>query len=140
MKKIIFSLTILMIQILLYSCSTAEKRAVKPSEDLTPAANGKAVITEIRELSGNSDINSKGYVEIYFDFIPSKSDDPQKYSGSGCAGYMIKLVYDNRETFHINWVKKWDIKSGNEYPAMCRSVKKNKFSVISYDVFIEPKK
>jgi hypothetical protein len=54
---------------------------------------------------------------------------------------MIKLVYDNREIFHKNWVKKWDITSGKEYRASRKITRKNnKINIVTYEVYLEPGK
>lgn len=140
MNRILFSpLTALVSAGILLSCAQ-EKLAVKPQEGSSMVFNGIAVITEIRDVRNPGVIDENSYVEIYFDFVPLKNGKPA-YSEIESTGRMIKLVYDNRDTFHKNWLKKWDIKTGNEYPALYRKTKKeNKLNYVTYEIFIEPAK
>lgn len=109
-------------------------------EETTALSNGIAVITEIRDIKNPSGTDEGNYFEIYFDFVPLKNGKPA-YSEIESTGRMIKLVYDNREIFHKNWIKKWNIKTGNEYPALHRITRKeNKLNYVTYEIFIEPDK
>jgi len=123
------------------SCGTSDKKAAYQDNRFPKSYNGKAVITGIVDSKNSSGGDNRGYVDIYFNFIPSDRSAPKSYL---CAKYPdnnIKLFYDNRDTFHKNWVNKWEIKPGNEYPAIRHeSLNKDNTPPVSHEVFLEPKK
>jgi hypothetical protein len=57
-------------------------------------------------------------MELYFDFIPSDPRVTNKYQYPEKKDSQILLQYDNRKSFHKNWIMKWGLKTGNEYPAL----------------------
>ncbi len=116
--KIKFYLSLfLIILFLFFSCKTPDKSLEKPSI-LFKTYNGKAVITSIVPSKDDNGKESSMYMQIYFDFIPADSLAPGKYEYPESADTGRLLYYDNRNSFHNNWIQKWGIKSGNEYPAM----------------------
>lgn len=140
MKKNLFCIIPALVLLYIHLSCTAEKQSAKQQVEPPLVYNGIAVITEIRDAKSGAGGDDKNYTEIYFDFVPLKNGVPA-YSEIESTGRMIKLFYDNREIFHRNWVKKWDIKSGNEYPALRRITRKeNKLNYVTYEVFIEPDK
>lgn len=139
---------ILLLSLIYLSCNAPDKRTeAVPRHEPYRAYNGKAVISEIAKISKIADEEiipgggNNGFVVIYFNFIPAVPYSGTKYSCAECSDTRIKLFYDNRESFHINWVKKWDISPGNEYPAIRHeSLKKDNTLRVSYEVFLEPGK
>jgi len=149
MKKITIHVILLSLTIYLTSCAAPEKKTViKPvvppvtvdTVNTIKKHNGKAVITGITYSANNSDDRNIGYVDIYFNFIPADPGASGSYLCRECPDTKIKLFYDNRDSFHGNWVKKWEIKPGNEYPAIRHEMmRKDKTVPVSYEVFLEPK-
>ena len=140
MKNKQFCIAILFLCIIIQFSCAREKETIRQQTEISTVYNGKAVITDIRPAKTGSGSDDGNYVEIYYDFVPVKNGVPV-YSEIESSGRMLKLFYDNRDIFHINWVKKWDIKSGNLYPAVRRLTKKeNKINFVTYEVFIEPEK
>ena len=140
MKKNLLYIISGLTSILVLSYCAQEKQLIRQPGEISTTYNGKAVITQIRDVKSGAGGDDKNYVEIYFDFVPLKNGVPA-YSEIESSGRMIKLFYDNRDLFHKNWVKKWDIKSGNEYPAFRRVTKKeNKINFVNYEVLLEPGK
>jgi len=132
---------LLLVMIFIISCGAPERRNNPPDKNRSKTHNGKAVITEITDSKNNAGGDNKGYVDIYFNFIPSDSSASKNYLCGTCPDNNIRLFYDNRESFHRNWVNKWDIKPGNEYPAVRREVfRDDNGSPVSHEVFLEPKK
>ncbi len=83
--------------------------------------SGKAKITAIvpsRESSG------RDMYHIYYDFTPLKASHLSEYKYPAAGDKNIKLYHDHRESFHMNWIKKWNIKEGNIYPALRSEQKK----------------
>ncbi len=132
---------ILLIIIFSVSCGTTEKKTAAPIGENSKRHSGKAVITEIADSKNSSGGDNTGYAEIFFKFIPSDPAAVKSYLCTECSDNKIKLFYDNRESFHRNWITKWDIKPGSEYPAIRHELKrKDNTTGISYEVFLEPKK
>jgi len=77
--------------------------------------SGKAKITAIVPSTESS---SKGMYHIYYDFTPLKASHPSQYRHPLTGDRNIKLYHDHRESFHLNWINKWNIKVGNTYPAL----------------------
>lgn len=139
MKSKLSAVILILIIITAASCKTPDKKAVQ--NEFNRTHYGKAVIKEIAEAAESSEGDNIGYVVIYFDFIPADSKEKEKYLCSTCSDKRIKLFYDNRDSFHINWVKKWDIKPGNGYPAIRHEMKRtDKTTAVSHEVFLEPAK
>jgi hypothetical protein len=91
--------------------------------------HGKIIITEITESKENSGGES-GYSDIYFDFHPVDIQaEKDKH---------VKLFYDNRDSFHSNWIQKWSIKIGNAYPAIKHERVSENNKATSYEIFLEP--
>jgi len=140
MKKNLFYITSFLIWTSIMVSCAQDKQVIRELNEVSTVYNGKAVITQIRDVAGTSGADDKNYVEIYYDFVPVKKGVPA-YSEIESTGRMLKLFYDNREIFHKNWVKKWGIKSGNEYPALRRVTRKdNKINYVTYEVYLEPEK
>lgn len=132
---------ILLITILSVSCGTPEKKIITPGAELSKRYNGRAVITEITDSKNENESDNKGYVDIYFRFVPSDPDSAKSYLCSKCSDSKVKLFYDNRESFHKNWVSRWDIKPGSGYPAIRHELRRKDNSTgISYEVFLEPER
>ncbi len=132
---------ILLATILSVSCGTPEKKITVPAEELSKRYNGKAVITEITDSKSDTETTNNGYVEIYFKFVAADPESAKSYLCTKCSDNKIKLFYDNRDSFHKNWVNKWDIKPGSEYSAIRHELKrKDNSTAISFEVFLEPKK
>lgn len=118
----------------------------EPVKKITPADKplqihyGKALITEIAVSGDNSLNDKKGYMQIYFSYTPDDPGTVKKYLCTECPDTHIKLVYDNRDSFHINWIKKWEIKEGNGYSAIRREELKDGKADVSYEVFLDQKK
>lgn len=141
MKKTIFSTTLILITVLFISCKAPERRDPPPRGDQKRIHSGKAVITKISESKKGSGDDTVGYVDVYFNFVPSDPSAVAEYLCGECPDNNIKLFYDNRESFHANWVKKWDIKPGSSYPAIRHELlRKDNRPSVSYDVFLEPAK
>ena len=83
--------------------------------------SGKAKITAIVPSTESSE---RGMYHIYYDFTPLNASHPSQYKHPLTVDTNIKLYHDHRESFHINWINKWNIKVGNSYPAL-RSEQKN---------------
>ena len=83
--------------------------------------SGKAKITAIVPSVESSE---RGMYHIYYDFTPLNASHPSQYKYPVTGDKNIKLYHDHRESFHANWIKKWNIKTGNIYPAL-RSEQKN---------------
>jgi len=132
---------ILSITTLLVSCGTPAKKINSTPESQLKNHNGKAVITEIIDAKNSSGSDSRGYLEVYFNFIPADTHAAETYLCSVCSDKKIKLIYDNRESFHKNWLNKWEIQPGSEYPAIRHELMRNdNTSAVSYEVFLVPKK
>ncbi len=133
--------TLFLLTVLFISCKTTEKTALPPHEDEKIIHSGIAVITKISESKTGSDNDTIGYFDIYFNFIPSKPHAADNYLCKECPDTGIKLFYDNRGSFHTNWVKKWDIKPGNTYPAIRHELhRKDDRPSVSHEVFLDPAK
>lgn len=99
------------------SCKTEEPVVEKKSQPVFRTYKGKAKIVSIvpsKEKDGN---DSSSYMELYFDFIPSETAISKNYQFPEAGDSNILLKYDNRNSFHKNWIMKWGLKNGNEYPA-----------------------
>ena len=122
--------------VLIISCQGVEQ---KPDVEINRSSFiGKIIITEINEAKENSG-GEGGYFEIYFDFHPADTRAAEKYLCTECKDKRVKLFYDYRDTFHSNWIKNWNIKIGNAYPAVRheRANEDNK-AAVSYEIFLEP--
>lgn len=140
MKKMKFYAAALVCSCALLFCAQGKVIIKEPEEKTSSVYNGIAVITQIRPAVSGSGADDSDYVEIYYDFVPVKNGMPV-YSEIESSGRMIKLVYDNREIFHKNWVKKWDITSGKEYRVSRKITRKNnKINIVTYEVYLEPGK
>ena len=115
------------------SCAAPEQM---PNER-TNRTSGKITVTEIVRLKENSSGESGYYSEIYFDFHPA--DTGKTYLCNECKDKRVKLFYDNRDNFHSNWIEKWNVKTGNEYPAVRHDlIKEDNKPAASYEIFLEP--
>ena len=133
MNTLLKSVYILFVILFITSCNAP---AHKSNPGTNNSFNGKIIITEIIESKENS-TGGNGYSEIYFDFYPADIHASQAYLCSECNDKRVKLFYDNRDSFHSNWIKRWDIKTGNEYPAI-RHELLNENNKVSYEIFLEP--
>ena len=148
MNKKIYMGILLFALFIFASCETAGKKGDPlrnnppiPGKELTRVHNGKAVISDIVRSKENPGNDDSSYVEIYFHFIPDNPDAPEDYLCGECPDRQIKLFYDNRESFHTTWVKKWDIKPGKEYHAIRHELlRKDDRASVSHEVFLEPEK
>ena len=132
MKTLLKSIYLLVL-LFIVSCAVPEQ---KPNERPN-RTSGKITITEIVELKENSSGESGHYSEIYFDFHPA--DAGRTYLCNECKDKRVKLFYDNRDSFHSNWIERWSIKTGNEYPAVRHDlIKADNKGVASYEIFLEP--
>jgi hypothetical protein len=139
--KTTLSTTLILIALMFISCKTPEKTVTPPRDNQKRIHSGKAVITKISDSRTGSGGDTIGYVDIYFNFIPSESGAAENYLCGECPDINIKLFYDNRESFHANWVKKWDIKPGSTYPAIRHELlRKDNRPSVSHEVFLEPAK
>ncbi|MCL2155761.1 MAG: hypothetical protein FWH53_08875 [Leptospirales bacterium] len=129
MNTLLKSVYILFIILFIASCNTPKSNAGSNK------FNGKIIITEIIESKESSN-GEGGYFDIYFDFYP-ETHASKAYRCSECNDKHVKLFYDNRERFHSNWINKWDVKTGNEYPAI-RHELLNENNKVSYEIFLEP--
>jgi len=77
--------------------------------------SGKAKITSIVPSTESPD---RGMYHIYYDFTPLNASYQSQYKYPMTSDKNIKLYHDHRESFHMNWIKKWNIKEGNIYPAL----------------------
>jgi len=137
----IYKIIFLIIAITVLSCNTPYKKITPASGTVSEYHNGKAVITEITDSADDYGTINRGYVAIYFNFVPSDADSAKKYLCMECSDNRIKLFYDNRESFHLNWVKRWEIQPGSSYPAIRHEIRrKDNSSAVSYEVFLEPNK
>jgi len=137
------TIILLLIVISAVSCNAPDKRSGSGpvKKTLTKTHNGKAVISEIAPSKDNSGNGSSGYVDIYFNFIPSDPHAPDKYLCGECPDRKIRLFYDNRDSFHSTWVMKWGIKPGKEYTAVRHELlRKDNRASVSHEVFLEPGK
>jgi hypothetical protein len=139
--KTTLSTILILLAVLFISCKTQDKTAAHLHDNQKRIHNGKAVITKISDSKTGSGGDTIGYVDIYFNFTPSDSAAPENYLCGECPDINIKLFYDNRESFHANWVKKWDIKPGSTYPAIRHELlRKDNRPSVSHEVFLEPAK
>lgn len=92
---------------------------------------GKAKIVSI---APSLEIGTSGMYNIFFDFFPDESVLFPHYTYPETPDKNIKLYQDHRYSFHGNWIKNWDIKVGNIYPAL-RSERKEPLS--NADVYFE---
>lgn len=121
------------------SCGSPDKKTAGGEGTAVKYFNGRAVITEIIDSTEGS--GGRNYVEIYFNFIPAEASAAKNYLCRQCPDKRVKLFYDNRESFHSNWVKKWGIEPGCSYPAVRHDMKRNNNSTeVTYEVLLEPKK
>jgi hypothetical protein len=135
------STTLILLAVIFISCKTPDKTAARLHEDQKLVHSGKAVITKITDSKSGSGGDTIGYVDIFFNFTPSEPDAADNYLCGECPDSNIKLFYDNRESFHTNWVKKWDIKPGSTYPAIRHELlRKDNRPSVSHEVFLEPAK
>ncbi len=131
----------LLIPLFFVACAAEVKKTVTPPpEENVKVYYGKAVITGITDSGDTSAADKRGYMEIYFDYFPDDPGALKKYLCTGCPDTGKKLFYDNRENFHANWIKKWDIKQGNAYSAIRREELKNGRPDVSYEVFLEQRR
>ncbi len=114
------------------------------SKVITPVAkepeliyySGKAKITAIVPSTESS---GRGMYYIYYDFTPLKTSHLSQYKYPATGDNNIKLYHDHRESFHANWIKKWDIKEGNIYPALRLEKKINLVSGnnVSFEILLD---
>ena len=141
MKIKLSAVILVFIIIFAASCKTPDTKLTPQREESRKTHYGKAVITEIIDAKDNTRDDNRGYVEIYFNFIPSDPKAADNYLCRECPDRRVKLFYDNRDSFHLNWVKKWEIKPGNEYPAIRHEMTRDdKSTPVSHEVILEPAK
>ena len=99
------------------SCKTEAPVVLKKDHPEFRTYKGKARIVSIVPAKENSGENSSSYMELYFNFIPSDPEIKKNYQVLEADDLNILLKYDNRKSFHKNWIIKWGLKTGNEYPA-----------------------
>lgn len=92
---------------------------------------GKAKIVSILP---SEETGAPGMYNIFFDFDPEKKGSFPYYIYPEISDKKIKLYHDHRSSFHSNWIKKWNIKVGNIYPAL-RS--ERKLSLSGENVYFE---
>jgi len=137
MNKLFNCSVIILIAFFSVSCGTPDRKTGERST----AHKGKAVITEITASKDDSAAADSGYMDIYFKFIPSDPSAAEKYLCPECPDGRVKLFYDNRNSFHKNWIDRWEIKPGSEYPALRHELlRKDNAPAVSYEVLLEPKK
>ena len=132
LNTLLKSVYILPVILFIISCNAPEPKSNAGSNKF----NGKIIITEITE-SKESSTGEGGYFDIYFDFYPADIHAPQAYLCKECNDKRVKLFYDNRDSFHSNWIKQWNVKTGNEYQAI-RHELLNENNKVSYEIFLEP--
>lgn len=145
MNKRFSCFTLLVIIIFSMSCGTTDKKNKPdhsaPYEKRQSSTRGKAVIAEVAYSKEDPAGENSGFMNIYFNFIPSDPGTGEKYLCSSYSDKNIKLFYDNRDSFHKTWVFKWEIKPGKEYPAIRHEfTRKNNTCAVSWEVFLEPGK
>lgn len=97
------------------SCEKTDEVHIKKEVPSTIIHHGKARIVSIIPTKDDKGTESQEFMDIYFDFI-SADKSGHIYTASKDKG--ILLEYDNRNSFHKNWIDKWGIKAGNEYPSV----------------------
>jgi len=114
LKRFIVILIGISLLLIAFSCRTVNQGSIKKNAQ---KHNGKARIVDISPAKGDNGKVIGLYMNIIFDFIPSETGAVKGYKFPESVDSGILLFYDNRNSFHINWIKKWGIKKGNEYPA-----------------------
>ena len=109
---------IILYAMVITSCKTMEPAAsVKPGK-IYRTFSGRIKIVEIAPVKESAGIADPSYLSVYFDFL---ADDPsaiERYAYPELPDRRRLLEYDNRNSFHKNWIDKWNIKTGNEYRAV----------------------
>lgn len=138
MKYAVFCLSLMLFFI---SCKTEEPVVVKKPEPVFRAYQGKARIVSIVPSKEEDGKESDSYMVLYFDFIPSDPGVKKKYQYPESGDSKVLLNYDNRKSFHKNWIMKWGLKTGNEYPASrYESSGRVTGAHVYYDVELSPSK
>lgn len=104
--------------LLFISCSTKEPAVIKKNESLFKSYKGTARIVSITPSKDTVNTEGSSYMQLYFDFLPADPGVKNNYQFPEAADSNILLKYDNRKSFHKNWILKWGLKQGNEYPAV----------------------
>lgn len=139
MKRITLSLILAAVTLTAAACTSPEDRDTPRRVNITKVYDGRAVITSISDSSIDGQVKPD-YSDIFFNFEPSDPASAKEYLCSGCSDLNKKLFYDNRESFHKNWVEKWGIKKGNIYNAKRHELHRgDNTSSVSYEVFLEPR-
>ncbi len=143
MNKYLIFIPVVLIILISVSCSSPDKKKIhgntKQYEKRQANHSGKAVITEILPSKNDQAGDNSDYMNIYFKFIPSAPGAKEKYLCASCPDSNVKIFYDNRESFHKNWILKWEIKPGKEYSAIRHEYsRENGKTSVTYEVFLEP--
>jgi len=104
--------------LLVISCSTEKPAVIKKNESLFKSYKGTARIVSITPVKDSVDTEDSSYMQLFFDFSPADPGAKNNYQFPEAADSNILLKYDNRNSFHKNWILKWGLKPGNEYPAV----------------------
>jgi len=123
----------------LNSCKTEESSVVKKTSPEFRLYKGKAEIVSIKSSPVSGDDGNNSYMMIYFNFVPSDPGAKKNYQFPEAEDANIQLKYDNRNSFHKNWIMKWGLKIGNEYPATrYEAIGKISGVHVYYDVELSP--
>lgn len=121
------------------SCKTEEPTVVQKTEPVFRTYKGKARIVSMAPSKNNTGEDDDSYMALYFDFIPSDPGAMKKYQFPEIKDTKVLLNYDNRKSFHKNWIMKWGVKAGNEYPALrYEAFGKATGAHVYYDVELAP--
>lgn len=138
MKYVLIFLSVMFFMI---SCKAPEPVEVIKKKPVYSKFQGKARVTSIIPSKERNGRESDSYMDIYYIFIPSEQGIIKKYNYPEFKDSGLLLNYDNRNSFHKNWIMKWGLKVGNEYPAERYEITgKVSGPHVSYDVELSPVK
>jgi hypothetical protein len=127
--------------VLFISCKTGDPVIEKKVSPVFRTYKGTAKIISIIPAKENNGNDNGSFMELYFNFIPSDSAEAKRYQFPEAPDSNILLKYDNRKSFHKNWIMKWGLKNGNEYPATRYEASgKVTGAHVYYDVELSPAK
>ncbi len=133
-----YQLLSLMLIFTVLSCGKTTDTWINKDVPVAKTFRGKARIVLITPAKDDTGRESQEFMDIYFDFI---SAEKSGYMYPDSKDTRIILNYDDRNVFHKNWIEKWGIKEGNEYPAVRREVKgKTTGAHVYYEVELSPGK
>lgn len=109
---------IILYAVLVTSCKTTEPAASPEPEKIYRTFEGRVKIVEIVPLNESDGVAGSSYLSVYFDFLADDASAIDRYAYPELTDRRRLLEYDNRNSFHKNWIAKWNIKTGNEYRAV----------------------